>query len=435
VAIMLLPAVSIYLRDRARGDLPPRSIAAVCALYLAGCMFKEHAIVLPALLGAAELTVIDDGRGVRERLGDASLRLPYFLMALIGVAFVAARALELSDHGLGGFQPFTPFNSLHIGAADRMLTAVGVVPQWLRLFYWPVRLVSEYGPPEIEIAQGFSISLIPGFLLLFATLALGVILRRRAPVISFGIAFVCVSLLPSSNFIIPAGIVLAERTLFLPSVGAMLVLGGAIVSLAKWLSESNYLRRETNYALAGVLAVVLLAGAVHSHTRTKVWRDNETLFHNAVMDAPDSYRAHYMLGAWSFEKQRKRIGELEYKKAMSLFPYDPFLAYNLAEQYRKTNMCRPAIPLYRWSRALDPDFPLGRTAYAICLLEDGRFADAKAAAFEAMRGGGDVKIARRVIFLADSARSADNAVHGKVPRLPQKTVELSGKNPQGQSGK
>ena len=46
--------------------------------------------------------------------------------------------------------------------------------------------------------------------------------------ISFGIALVCITLLPSSNFLLPAGIVLAERTLLLPSFGAMVIVGAAV---------------------------------------------------------------------------------------------------------------------------------------------------------------------------------------------------------------
>jgi protein O-mannosyl-transferase len=446
VALAVIPAISIYLRDRARGELPLRSVGIIALLYLVACLFKEHGIVLPAILAAAELTVISDSRTIRERLSSPNFRLTYWVLALTGIAFIAVRAIVLSDHGLGGFQPFTPFSALKIGQADRMLTAVGVVPQWLRLFYWPARLVSEYGPPEIEVAQGFDISLLPGFLLLFATIALAFILRRRAPLISFGIAFAAAALLPSSNFIVPAGIVLAERTLFLPSVGAMLVLGGVALEAAKWFGASNHLTRQSIYAAAGACTVVLLAGVVHSYNRTKVWRNNETLFQNAVMDAPDSYRAHYMLGAWSFDQKRQRVGEAEYKKAMALFPYDPNVAYSLAEQYRRKALCRPAVPLYRWSRAIDPEFPFGRIAEASCLLELGDFAAAKAASYEAVRFGGDLKITRRIRFIADSALAADTRVgthqspglagvvmgddvHGKVPEVPQKTPGSAPKGP------
>jgi hypothetical protein len=92
---------------------------------------------------------------------------------------------------------------------------------------------------------------------------------------------------------------------------------------------------------------------------------------------------------------------------MSLFPYDPFLSYNMAEQYKRVGDCRHAVPFYRWSRGIKPDFPLGRAAYAHCLLEIGQYDEAKKMALEAMSVGGELVQARRLVFLADSAKRAD----------------------------
>ena len=76
------------------------------------------------------------------------------------------RTAVLYKAGFSGFAPFVPFQILKLGTRDRVLTMFGVVPQWLRLLLWPARLSSEYAPPDIDIAQGFSITQLPGFLLL-----------------------------------------------------------------------------------------------------------------------------------------------------------------------------------------------------------------------------------------------------------------------------
>jgi len=404
VAVALLAATLLYLRDRQSGALGRRTAAIILLLYAIACFSKEHGVVLIALLGAAEVLLVHDDAPVGERV--RKLRPFYLLLVADAVFFVGVRALVLAGHGgVGGFQPFTPFSSLHISTPDRILTAISVVPQWVRLLYWPAHLSAEYGPPGIQIAQGFGVWQVPGMLLLLAVLAIGVALWRRRPVISFGIAVICITLLPSSNFILPAGIVLAERTLFLPSVGAMLVLGDA----ALWAATALRGRASKSWLLVGrvAAAALIVVCCAWSTARTRVWHDNTRLFAETVHDSPDSYRAHFMYGAWLFETKHQRQGEDEYHRAMAMFPYDPGMSFSLAMRYYDAQLCAPAIPLFRWTQALAPGFPAGHTAFATCLLNQGHYAEAKAEALKTTRYGRALPILRRLIFLADSAQAAD----------------------------
>jgi len=411
VAVFIVPAVALYLRDRMRlgGMLAPRTIAAILLLYAAACFSKEHGVVLPALLLAAELTVIEDAMSLRERA--RRLRPFYLGLTAIALVFLAARSRVFAGQGIVGFQPFQPFASLHISPTDRILTAIGVVPDWFRLLYWPARLSSEYSPPDTEIAQGLSVSQLPGFVLLIAIIALGLILRRKKPVVSFGIAFAAITLLPSSNFLITTGIIIAERTLFLPSLGAMIVLGGLLVpAMAAWRARVAGSGALVPQLLCGV---VLLTGAARSERRTTVWHDNDTLFRHAVIDAPLSYRSHYMYGSWLFQHQHIIAGEAQYKTALKLFPYDPYMAFNLAERYRDFHMCQHAIPQYQWALGLDPEFPLGRTQLATCFLDVGQYDSAKTAALDALRAGGPSRITHRIITVADSLKTAGRSAAKK----------------------
>lgn len=422
VAAALLGATILYLRDRRHGELKPGTAAWIVLLYAAGCFAKEHAVVLPAILVAAELTILGSDAELRGRLRDPSVRTFFLTLVLVAVAFIAVRSLVLSDHDIGGFTPFTPFSTLKTTPLQRILTALGVVPQWLRLFLFPVHLASEYGPPDIQIAQGPALWQLPGLLLLVAILTIAVVVRRRQPAIGFGIALLCITLLPSSNFIVPAGILLAERTLFSPSIGAMIAVAGIVVVLARRYSWRTV--RPSPVALV-LVTFVLAAAIARSAMRTRIWKDNSRLFEHAVRDVPDSYRAHYMLGAWAFENGDVRRGETEYRRALKLFPYDPAVSYNMAEEYRRLGLCEPAVPLYKWTRELDPDFPFGRIAYAYCLVQTGHYADGRQMAYLALSVGGDHRAVRRILNAADSLSrlppAADSAAasravsSGKVP--------------------
>jgi tetratricopeptide (TPR) repeat protein len=436
VAIAVVGAMLLYVRDRQAGPLRPGTAALIALLGAFACLAKEHGIVLLGLLAAAEVTIIDDPTPARERI--RRLRPFYLALIAVDVAFVAWRSRVLASQSLGGFEPFLPFAVLHVSQVDRILTAVGVVPQWIRLLYWPWRLSADYGPPEIEIAQGPSVTLVPGLLLLISILWIAFLVRRRRPVISFGIAVICIALLPSSNFVLPAGIVLAERTLFLSSLGAMLV-AADLAALAVAGVRARLTAGGFRGAMIGpaACAVVLAAGVARSVTRSMVWRDNPTLLLQTVRDAPDSYRAHYMLATYYLREQHdKRLAESEYLRALKLFPYDPYLAFTFAEAYRTSGECKAAVPLYRWTRELDPEFPTGRTQYAQCLLETGDFELAKTMALAAVRAGGSIRILHELIHEIDVGREATRridagrngsvaaigAVRGKLPDTVQKSA-------------
>jgi len=429
VAVFMIPALTLYVRDRTRdsGVLAPRTVAALLVLYAAACFSKEHGIVLPALLIAAELTVIADATPMRERV--RRLRPFYLGLTAIALAFLAARSRVFAGRGIVGFQPFQPFASLHVSSTDRILTAISVVPEWFRLLYWPAHLASEYSPPDTEIAQGPSVSQLPGLALLVAIVTLGVALRRRKPEASFGIAFAAITLLPSSNFLITTGIILAERTLFLPSLGALMVLGAVLQpALAAWRERAAGPLRLAPNVLFGI---ALIVGATRSELRATVWRDNDTLFRQATIDSPNGYRPHYMLGSWLFQHRHMKAGEAEYKIALKLFPYDPYMTFNLAEQYRSFGLCGPAIPFYRWTWDLDPNFPMGRTQLSECLLEVGEYDAAKLAALGALQAGGPVRITHRLVHVADSAKAAERAAAKKNDTPVNATVT----QPQASGGK
>ena len=55
------------------------------------------------------------------------------------------------------------------------------------------------------MAQGVSAQQLPGLLVLLGVVGLTIACWRRSPVTSFGLAWVVLTLLPASNFVVPAG--------------------------------------------------------------------------------------------------------------------------------------------------------------------------------------------------------------------------------------
>ena len=398
-ALLAVLAVAIYLHGRTSGRLSTGRWIAVGVLYGLACLIKEHAIVLPALLVAAELTVVRDLAPRAERV--ARLRLPLLILALIASGYLLARSRVVID-GLSGFRPFVVFDVLNLSATNRVLTMIGAAPEWVRLLLWPQRLATQYAPPEIEIAQGLSVALLPGLLVLVGLIALMLATWRRSPVTGFGIAWVIITLLPASNFIVPAGFIIAERTLLLPSVGAMI----AVASAIPWLEQAVAGRRGARIAATIAVASVVLLGVVHSARRNTVWRNEDRLWRQGVVDSPNSYLAHFRLGLHLLSSGAYREGETHYRRAIDLFPYDPTMAYSFAEQLRTAGRCDAAMPIYRWLFEASPESRRGHIGYAACLLDARRYDEARREALVWLDRGGRISLAREILVAAKAGRDS-----------------------------
>ena len=411
-ALCMLVALTVYVRGRNAGLLGPGRVAVITALFAFACLAKEHGIMLPGLLVAAELTVVVDARPLRRRF--VELRPLLLLLCAVGLGYLWAHS-AVSGEGLTGFQQYAAFSTMRVHSTGRALTMFGLAPEWLRLFFWPIHLSSEYGPPAYPVVTGFHIYQAPGMLLIGSILALGVALRRRSPALSFGIWFTVIALLPTSNFIVPAGILLAERTLFLPSVGAMLVAGSML-----WTAYRHATRRPMRLGAIAGLQAVLVLGAWRSYQRTKVWKDNGTLFDHAVLDAPAVYRSHYMRGIWKFDQKQMVEGEREMRIAMSLYDADPYVYFELGQQYLNAHEYGAAATLFRRSLQCDSMFTIGRGRLAVALADLNQWPEAQRQALIALsQTNRPSPTIRAVLRLATLEINRDRAKHrGTTSAIP-----------------
>jgi uncharacterized membrane protein len=350
-AIGVVGAMTLYVRARRAGGPGVRQGFGIVALYAVASIAKEHALLFPLLIGAVELTVLRENRDRRN-----AARLTVVLLLVTAAVFAVRTAV------LGSV--FGEQHPVEMDLSTRVWTMFRVVPEWLRLLVWPAHLSAEYGPNQIAIVDGpGALSMIGVVLLILWAIAFAFALRRQG-VIAFGLAWLAISFIPVSNLL--SGVVLQERTLMLPSVGAVLVFGASF----QWL-----VRRATSIearrGLVGVVALLALLGVVKSARRTPVWRDNLTLFTQTVQDAPRSYRAHYVYGSELFNVGRAGEGERELRQAIALSRNDSDPYNFLATKYREAKLYPQAIPLYRTALEIRPSRPDSRFGLAYSLLYSG----------------------------------------------------------------
>lgn len=413
VGLLATIATILYVRWRDTGTPTAMQWVQLAALYGAAALFKENALVIPGLLIAAELllprAVPTDVR--RLAPGVAALVAVAAVILLLRVQVLGELRGTFVAEALDGATPF-----------HRVLTALRVVPEWIRLLVWPAHLRLDYSPQEFVASTAFGPMEALGLAMLAAGATLAWWTRRSAPLVSFGLAWMAVALFPVSNVVVPTGILIAERTLFLPSVGFMLCVAGGI----HWLRPALATTQRRRFAQAG-FAVLAAAGVLRSAERHRVWRHDGFLAVRTASDAPRSFRAQRAYADALFEIGQVEAAHRAYAKAISLSP--PALQWRVRNDYARRLRARgdraAEAEQLAASLALRPDQHDEHGHLVAAYLALGRYADAARQADSAMAHGAPRDVFAGFRELADSAARVD-ALPGSVrvqlntePRQPR----------------
>lgn len=406
VACAALAAVIRYL-DRRRSihesqsdssGLGARDWIVLAVLFAIGALSKENGFVIPALLVAAELTLID-GASLRRRL--QSTWRGFATLAVVGIVLLVIRATVLAGSVTGAL-PAKAIAGLSLGG--RLLTMLQIVPKWLRLLVWPAHLQIDYSPNEIVASTSFGAHELLGAIILAAFVALAVAMRRRAPVITFGLSWCAIALFPVSN-IVPTGIVLAERTLFLPSVGFFIAVGGAVILMLRRFDASFSLAMRRS--LAGICGMFVVVGVVRSDLRHRTWQNGQTMWAAAAIDAPRSLRVK--------QAHDEAVADLirDFERATEQSPTPWRVQFQLGTMLRYMDADSAALVALRASLANRPNQADAALELAATLISTGRYDEAKAIAGGLRSSGDTALVAQRFMQLADSA-TAVNALPGSI---------------------
>uniref|UniRef100_S4RQM0 dolichyl-phosphate-mannose--protein mannosyltransferase n=1 Tax=Petromyzon marinus TaxID=7757 RepID=S4RQM0_PETMA len=157
-------------------------------------------------------------------------------------------------------------------------------------------------------------------------LGLGIIAMRcaRTPqveerrVLTAGLLLLVLPFLPASNLFFRVGFVMAERILYLPSMGSCLLVTHALTSL--------YLRAgaRARPPVAAAALCLLALFAAKTLQRNQVWRSREALFRHGcrsgVETLPHNAKAHYNYANLLRDKGETERARQHYRAALSLCP-------------------------------------------------------------------------------------------------------------------
>jgi tetratricopeptide (TPR) repeat protein len=338
----------------------------ILALYLVGLFAKESAIVLPGLLVLVDFAQgrIDLSRRGMTRYGAAML-MPLMLL-LSGFAFYSVGRVIALD---GLFMGADTGPQLGFLKEHRLLNAFRAFPEYARLLFFPAQLSADYSPAVILPVDSLTPMAALG-LLLFAGLLVLALLTPWLPAVGFPAAWFLIGISVVSNLLFPIGVLVAERTLYLPSVAV------AFVAAHAWSRVTSRLSgRRRTMAVLGLAAIVLAMG-VRSWSRNPDWDSTPTIFASLVRDYPESYRSQWALAETFENAGDPRRASMHYETAQRFYPHNSELMAQYGKFLLEQKRHERAVELLEASYRMHPRVMRTASALAYAYLITGRYADA-----------------------------------------------------------
>ena len=254
-----------------------------------------------------------------------------------------------------------------------LITQPYVMFQYFKTFFWPTGLSADYdlnpfttpSDPRFWTGCAFAVTFIVG------AIALSVFKKTR--LIGFGLLWFLLTLSMTSLF--PLAEVMNDHRTFLPYIGLVIAMAGAAALLVARLDQQ---RSWTKIAAACAVVLFLCGNAYATFQRNKVWRSEETLWHDVVLKSPRNGRGLMNYGNTLMAKGDYAGALDHFHRAQQLTPQYSVLLINLAIAEDATKQSGAAEQHFKDALRLAPASPDSYTYYARYLLSHSRPDEARA---------------------------------------------------------
>ena len=267
-----------------------------------GLLCKETAATVPALVVWGWMLGI--GRPERRRMYAYAAGWAVVAICYLTVRWVILHPYARMEHLAAVFIEASPLSV--------RLTTIAAFTDIARLLVFPAVLRVDYSPAERTLVtspgDGRFLAGVVCFLIWAGVLVLA--WRRGRRVEAFGLGWIAIAFLPVANLFFPTGVLVAERTLYLPSVGLAIAVGAWLKNLpSRW------------YWVA--LGCITVLGGARTWMRTKVWRNSRTVALSVLDDSPNSFSGPArMIGIYLAEHQPAKALEA-FRQSTAIFDRVP----------------------------------------------------------------------------------------------------------------
>jgi protein O-mannosyl-transferase len=234
----------------------------------------------------------------------------------------------------------------------RLATSIYILGKYLWLLIIPYPLSYDYSFLEIPFRQWTDYqTAIPLVIYTGAGIfACYNILTGKKDLYSFGIFFYLVTIAIVSNVFFLIGATMAERFLYIPSLGFCMIAGTLILKVFKvpvFVQPNTSITSQVpkNRLLWSLLFVILTIFSYLVINRNKDWENSLILFEKDVAAAPGSSRTHYNFGTVALARYNRNNPDTaannkalatalaELTQSLAIDPYSPLALMNIANTY------------------------------------------------------------------------------------------------------
>jgi len=318
-----LCSLLLYLRsDPREGHPSTAAYLGSLATYALSLLSKENAITLLGVIVCYDFLYRGDPR---RRLFERARRIlavrwrsAYLGFVLVTLGYLALRHLVLADATL--LPPISRVDNALIALAPgwRVVNALQVALRYLGLLFFPLHLSYDYSYHQILMLESLSD---PRSLLvcggIVTALAIGVIAYRRSRTLFFALAFLIVTFSIVSNLVVQIGTLMAERLLYLPSVGFCL----ALVLVLRALSDRLPLSPRRAQACFWIAIAALVAlHAARTTVRNGDWASQERLLLHDLAVSPASVKVQNNVGLMLLAQGHTEESIEHFRRAIEIDP-------------------------------------------------------------------------------------------------------------------
>jgi Tfp pilus assembly protein PilF len=337
-ALFYLASLVFYVKSKLlQTDKAGLSLAKfyyICSLLTAiMAMFtKETAITLPLMILLYEFSFLKTGKNIDWR------RLFPFLLTIC----IIPLTMLLTESGPARLQQLR--NEPGISPIHYLLTQFRVMVTYIRLAFFPFHQNLDYDYPILK--NILQLPVLTSLLFLTSILLFAKCLFSKYRLVSFSIFWFFLALLPESSFL-PIKDVIYEHRLYLPLAGYSIFIA----------SSSYYLLGRNNFrAMTIAVTLVIACYSVLTYQRNEIWKDELTLWDDAVKKSPHKARPYNNRGNILAQQGNFAEAMLDFNKAIAIDPNYANAYYNRGITYTKEGYLTQAVFDYNKAININPEY-------------------------------------------------------------------------------